>query len=121
VNYVNWFEIPVENIDRATKFYSTVMGIKMQTEEMGPAKMAIFPSDTVGSVHGSLVQGPGNTPSDKGSLLYLNGGEDLAEPLSRVEAAGGKILEGKKNIGEHGFVAIFKDTEGNRLAFHSMK
>ena len=66
------------------------------------------------------THGNGNKPSAEGALVYLNGGEDLAVPLSRVEQAGGKVLMPKTSIGENGFMAIFTDTEGNRVAFHSM-
>ena len=63
----------------------------------------------------------GYEPSSSGALIYLNGGEDLSIPLSRVEAAGGKIIRPKTAIGANGFMAQFTDTEGNRIAFHSMK
>ena len=59
--------------------------------------------------------------ADKGALLYLNGGEDLSVPLNRVEGAGGKVLQEKTSIGGNGFMAIFGDTEGNRIALHSVK
>ena len=52
---------------------------------------------------------------------YLNGGDDLDVPLSRVEAAGGQVILPKTSIGPNGFMARFIDTEGNRVAFHSMK
>jgi len=54
-------------------------------------------------------------------MVYLNGGEDLSVPLARVEAAGGTIIKSKTRIGENGFMAIFKDTEGNHVALHSRK
>ena len=74
-----------------------------------------------GGVGGAVVSGEGYEPSDKGSIVYLNGGEDLAGPLEKVEAAGGKVVIPKTSIGENGFFAHFIDTEGNRVAFHSMK
>ena len=63
----------------------------------------------------------GYEPTNKGSLVYLNGGEDLSVPLSKVEAAGGKILLPKTALGPNGFMAHFTDTEGNKVGFHSMK
>ena len=56
----------------------------------------------------------------KRQTVYLNGGDDLNIPLGRVEAAGGKIIMPKTDIQENGFIAQFIDTEGNRVAFHSM-
>jgi len=58
--------------------------------------------------------------SAMGSMVYLNGGDDLSVPLSRVEAAGGKVLLDKMSIGEYGFIAYFLDSEGNKVALHSM-
>ena len=119
MNYINWFEIPATDIERASRFYSDVMATQLVQQEFGGAQMAMFQSDNQGDVHGAIIKGDGYVPSDKGSLLYLNGGDDLAIPLARVKAAGGEVLQPKMGIGEHGFIAIFKDTEGNRVAFHS--
>src|SRR5438128_3518365 len=111
-NAINWFEIPVSDIERAAKFYSKVLAADMPTSDFSGTKMAFFLCDRDG-VHGALVQGEGYVPSEKGAVVYLNGGEDLAPALARVKAAGGAIIRDKFAIGEHGFVAFFKDTEGN--------
>jgi predicted enzyme related to lactoylglutathione lyase len=90
-------------------------------EAMG-MKMAFFPADMQnGGVGGGIIQGEGYEPSKNGTLVYLNGGDDLSVPLSRVEKAGGKILIPKMSLGPNGFKAHFLDTEGNQVAFHSMK
>ncbi|MCA6441237.1 MAG: VOC family protein [Chitinophagaceae bacterium] len=118
---INWFEIPASDFERAKKFYETVLAISMQlpSQEMN---YAMFPADMQsGEIGGGLVEEKGYEPSEKGSLVYLNGGEDLDVPLARVEAAGGKILTLKTSLGPNGFMATFLDTEGNRVAFHSMK
>ena len=119
-NTVVWFEIPVKDLNRAVKFYSQVLGVEVQPVEAGPNKMAFFPF-APGVASGALVESKENSPNEKGTLVYLNGGDDLSLPLKRVDVAGGKILQGKTGIGDHGFIAIFKDTEGNRVALHSMK
>jgi predicted enzyme related to lactoylglutathione lyase len=120
-NAINWFEIPAKNFDRAKKFYETVLNINMMIPFEG-MKYAMFPADMQkGEIGGGLVEEQGYEPSPIGALVYLNGGEDLAVPLSKVEAAGGKIIMPKKSIDANGFMAIFTDTEGNRMAFHSMK
>jgi uncharacterized protein len=120
-NAINWFEIPATNFERAKKFYENVLGITMMTPFEG-MKYAMFPADMQnGEIGGGLVEEQGYTPSQDGAVVYLNGGEDLSVPLSKVEAAGGSIIIPKKSIGENGFMAIFTDTEGNRMAFHSMK
>ena len=120
-NYINWFEIPVADMDRAAKFYNTVFGIEVQPMAFGEHKMGIFAHTQDSGVAGALVQGEGYSPSDKGPLLYMNGGEDLSAALSKVETAGGSIVAPKVQISpENGYMAIFKDTEGNKLAMHSM-
>ncbi len=119
-NFVVWFDIPVQNLDRAMKFYSTVMSVELKSMEIGPNKQANFPF-TPGVASGSLKESKEVEPNAVGTMVYLNGGEDLSVPLARVEAAGGKIVKEKTRIGENGFMAIFKDTEGNRVALHSRK
>lgn len=121
-NAINWFEIPVKNFDKAQKFYETVLGEKTQVMEAMGMKSAFFDADLQnGGIGGCIIQGNGNEPSQQGSLVYLNGGDDLDIPLSKVEAAGGKIVLPKTAIGSNGFMAHFIDTEGNKVGLHSMK
>lgn len=117
---INWFEIPAADFARAKKFYSTIMDGELPEMEMGGFMMAFFPADNTG-VGGAIVSGEGCVPSDKGSLIYLNGGDDLNTVLSRVEDAGGKVIMPKTAIGnDYGYCAIFTDSEGNRMGLHSM-
>jgi len=122
VNALNWFEIPATDISRAIKFYSTIFGYEnMQSMDFGGFKMAFFPMEGEG-VGGALCQCDGYKPSQEGALIYLNGGLDLANSLSKVEASGGKIILQKRQISEeYGYMALFIDSEGNRVALHSMK
>lgn len=122
-NVVGWFEIPTLDMDRAVKFYETVFDFKLQREQMGELDMAWFPfnMEAYGSA-GSLVCMPDSyKPSADGTVVYLTANSgDLAKEMSRVEAAGGKVLMEKKQISEeHGFMGLFLDTEGNRVAMHS--
>ncbi len=119
-NAINWFEIPAENFARGVEFYEKVFDTQMYKQEMLGYNMAFFPMDK--GVGGAVVQGKGYEPCDKGVLVYLNGGDDLSLPLSKVEKAGGKILVPKTLITEEiGYFAIFMDTEGNKVALHSPK
>lgn len=120
-NAINWFEIPVKNFDRALGFYEAILGSKMQAMEMHGMKSAFFPADLQNGIGGCITKAEGYEPSKNGTLVYLNGGEDLSDPLSKVEKAGGKILMPKTAIGQNGFMAHFEDTEGNKVALHSMK
>lgn len=122
-NAINWFEIPVTDYERAKRFYSEVLGVEIIDHHMDDknVKYGIFPYDMESHrVGGALMQMEGMHPSTDGSTVYLNGGDDLNEPLSRVEPAGGKVIMPKMDIQENGFIAQFTDTEGNRVAFHSM-
>ena len=122
-NALNWFEISVSDIKRATKFYEAVFGIKMETQNMMGMDMAFFPYEPgSGKASGGLVQGPMHKPSSDGVKLYLNANPDLSKALSKVEKAGGKITMPKTKIGDDiGFMAFFVDTEGNTIALHSQK
>ncbi len=84
----------------------------------GPGiKGALFPVSGLG---GTLIQGEGFTPSYQGSIVYLNGGNDLNTVLNRITGAGGRVLLEKTEIGgDRGFFAYFEDTEGNRVGLHS--
>ena len=122
-NVVGWFEIPVNDLERATKFYEKVLDLKLQRNMMGPLDMAWFPwlEDGTGSP-GSLVKHSGfYVPSAEGVLVYLTAHSgDLENELKRVEPAGGKVIKKKTKISEeYGFMALILDTEGNRVALHS--
>lgn len=117
-NPVNWFEIPVNDMAAAKAFYESALGIEITPSEMGPKRMGFFPMEmgAPGSA-GTLVQGEGYVPSHEGSLVYLH--VDHIDPtLEAINADGGKTLMPRMNIGEHGFIAHFQDTEGNRVALH---
>ena len=122
-NVVGWFEIPVTDMERAMKFYETVFEFELSRNQMGPLAMAWFPWVDKGTGSGgSLVCYPGQyTPSGDGTLVYFTAWSgDVAVELARVEAAGGNVLMEKKEISpEHGYMALFLDTEGNRIALHS--
>jgi len=118
---VNWFEIPVKDLDRAVRFYEKAFEVKLSTEEMAGLKMAMFPfKQGAPGAAGSLVQGASYEPSHAGSVVYFTV-EDIPETLRRITANGGRTLMPMTGIGEYGSIAQFEDTEGNRLALHSMK
>ncbi len=120
-NPVQWLEIAVIDIERAKKFYEKVFGLEFQLIEMPDTKMYIFGApdmeNAAGSA-GSLVQSEYYKPSTDGTVVYFSS-EDLSVELARVEAAGGKIMLPKTDIGEFGFYAHILDTEGNKIGLHS--
>jgi predicted enzyme related to lactoylglutathione lyase len=118
---LNWFEIPVTDFARAKTFYETVLGITIAPMALGSAMMGMLSSDPE-AVGGAIVLGEGGAPSQNGTMVYLNGGEDLAPMLARAAQAGGAVAVPKTEIGNgFGFFAHFVDTEGNKVGLHSMK
>lgn len=118
-NVINWFEIPVTDLDRARRFYEATFAVSMRVEEMGGMRMAIFPYADP-ATGGALLACPEGKPGDHGVVIYLNGGDDLAVPLARAVEAGGTVLMPKTEISPQiGFIAMFADSEGNRIGLHS--
>lgn len=120
-NAINWFEIPVNNFDKAKSFYEKVFNSELSVMEMGPMKMAMFPWEQGGTGStGALIKAETYVPSYDGSMVYFSV-EDIDGTLNLVNGNGGKTLNPKMSIGEYGFVAHFEDCEGNRVALHSNK
>lgn len=116
---LNWFEIPVTDLARAKEFYSRVLQADLREESLSGRNMAILPYQN-GGVGGAIIQGDGLVPSTEGTIIYLDAGDDLAGALSRVEAAGGKVVMGATLLSDQiGSIAMFLDSEGNRVALHS--
>ena len=124
-NVVGWFELPVMDMERAIRFYESVFEFKISRNKMDSLDMGWFPwlEDKPGTP-GSLVCSPEHyKPSNDGVLVYFTAHSgDLANELSRVEKAGGKVIQDKTLIAEdYGYMAIIIDSEGNRIALHSRK
>jgi len=119
-----WFEIYVDDMERASKFYETVFDVKLEALPNpgdDPLQMRSFPGnmEKYGS-NGALVKIEGVKAGGNSTLIYF-GTEDCTAEENRVEKAGGKIFKPKMSIGEFGFISLFYDTEGNMAGLHSMK
>ncbi len=120
-NALNWFEIPTVDLDRATKFYQTIFDCELIPMDLANGlRMRMFPieGETTG---GAICHHPDfYKPSTDGVVVYLNGNPDLQVALDRIEDAGGKVLMPKTEISaEYGFMALFMDSEGNRVGLHN--
>ncbi len=117
-NALNWFEIPVTNLDRATRFYERVLDTELKREVFAGNPMAVFaaPPPAVG---GALVVMPHRKPSADGALVYLDASGKLDAALARTAEAGGEVLLARTDIGEPGFIAVVRDTEGNHVGLHA--
>ncbi len=121
---ISWFEIPSVDLDRAAKFYETIFGLQLIPMDLAQIRMRMFPmDDPMTGIGGAIVHATGfyEPSAVAGPLIYLNGNPDVQYVLDRVEGAGGKIVIPKTEISpEHGHMAVFIDTEGNRIALHSV-
>ncbi|MFD1614735.1 VOC family protein [Gelatiniphilus marinus] len=119
-NMVGWFEIPVADMDRAKAFYETVFNIEIAIHDFGETLMGWFPfEEGKEGAAGCLIIQESYVPSQEGTLVYFMS-DDVQIELDRIEKAGGKIHQPKTKISpEYGFMAVFIDTEGNRVALHS--
>lgn len=110
---LKWFEIPVQKLNRARKFYENILNLSLEELDVAEStSMMLFPDGT-----GALVRHPDfYVPSKEGVLVYLDCREDMDTVLDLVPKQGGKILIDKREISEErGFMAIIQDTEGNRI------
>ena len=124
MNPIGWIEIPVSNLERAEKFYKEYFGFELDRQaEKNGITMSWFPMkmDQYGSAC-TLIHGEGFVPSHEGATLYFTApGDTVEKGLEIAEKMGVKVLLPKTDIGEHGFYALIEDSEGNRIAIHSMK
>jgi hypothetical protein len=121
-NMVGWFEIPVLDMQRAKAFYEAVFEVAVEVHQMGELEMGWFPmADGKKGAAGSLVRQPDfyHPSATAGVVIYFTCA-DVAASLARVTKSGGTVLQPKKEIGEgYGYMGLFQDTEGNRIALHS--
>jgi len=118
-NQLVWVDIPVLDIDRAIVFYSAVLGAPLAKQEYPGFVIGLLPGAGT-DVSGCLYVSETDKPSEVGPLIYLNCSGRLADAVAAVSANGGTVIKDAHEIGPHGFRAIVKDTEGNRIALHSM-
>jgi uncharacterized protein len=121
---ISWFEIPANNLERATAFYQTIFNCTLVPVDMPNIKMRMFPlTDIENGIGGAVVDSGGfhNPSATDGPLIYLNANPDVQLILNKVAAAGGTIIVPKTAISDaFGYMAIIIDTEGNRIGFHSI-
>ncbi len=121
-NAINWFEIPAIELERAKDFYEGIFKINMDFMDNGEMKMYVFPMDpSSGKVSGGIAASEFHEPAQSGGpLLYLNANPSIDLVLKRIEENGGKILIPKTRISEDvGFMAFFRDSEGNTIGLHA--
>lgn len=118
-NLLNWVEIPVNDFDRALKFYSQILSAEISVFNMGGQSYGLFPTEDQKNT-GALVKGEYYKPSQDGIVVYLDGGEDLNCILSKVDDAGGQVIMEKTFLSpEAGYIGLFIDSEGNKIGLQN--
>lgn len=123
MNAVGWFDLYVDELDRAVGFYETVFACELAPigDPTGESRMMSFPADmSAYGAGGALTKSPHARPGAGGTVIYFNA-EDCAVEEARVAGAGGKVVRPKFSIGEFGFVSLCEDTEGNLFGISSMQ
>jgi len=123
MNAVAWFDIYVDDIDRAVSFYEAILDVKLEAmgDPTGETQMMSFPAVMANyGAAGALTKSPHAGPGVGGTIIYF-AAEDCANVESRVVGAGGQIIRPKFSIGDFGFVSLLQDTEGNMIGLNSMK
>ena len=117
-NRAVWFDIPVVDLDRAAAFYRAVLGIDVMRSDFDGFSFCVLQHDDGNG--GCLVPNADEVSANKGILLYMNVNGRIRDAMSRIGASGGTIVEPTRAIGPHGFRAVVLDSEGNRIALHSV-
>ena len=120
-NAITWFEIPVANLDRAQRFYETVLGRALRREDFGGEPLVVFPYEQP-APGGCLQPGAGGSAAPgSGIRIYLECGPSIDAVLGRIEAAGGQLTVPKTELPRGlGFIAHLRDTEGNEVGLHAL-
>ena len=115
-----WVDIPVLDLDRAIAFYAAVVGTPVDKMGGPGFTFGLFKHEG-NSVGGCLIEPEdGVAPSLWGPLVYLDASGRLDAAVAAAEANGGKVIKPKHSIAPNGFRAVIADSEGNRVALHSM-
>lgn len=119
-NPVCWFEIYVDDLSRAVKFYETVLDTRLEelNAPMPGLEMMAFPMGEVPGASGALCKMEGVKAGGGSTMVYFSCA-DCGVEASRIEAAGGKLMQPKTSIGPYGFIAIGEDSEGNTFGLHT--
>lgn len=116
---VNWFEIPVSNMQKATALYEAMLDRKLALSDFGGVPHAVMSNSDASCTSGALIQDPARPPRrGSGTVLYLHATDGVASCLARAVEAGAKVVQPRTEIGEHGAIAQIEDLDGNVIGLH---
>jgi predicted enzyme related to lactoylglutathione lyase len=117
---INWFEIPVTNIDKAAALYAAVLGVELKREDFFGVPHAVFLKGDQDGVTGTLISDPKRAPSKGvGTVVYLHAKDGVAACLARATTAGAKVVQPTTAIGPFGTIALIEDLDGNVVGLHA--
>jgi predicted enzyme related to lactoylglutathione lyase len=117
-NAINWFEIPVTNLEKAVTFYTHVLGQPMRPEDAGGRPSAVFAYDGTEAIGGALIEDP-HQSRGAGVVIYLDAPDGVDQSLARATAAGAKTRLPATSIGPNGWIVLIEDLDGNVVGLHS--
>jgi hypothetical protein len=118
-NVVNWFEIPVSNIEQASALYAAMLDTKLEQSVFGGVPHAVISNADHSCVSGALVSDPKRPPNrGNGTLIYLNAPDGVARCVARAVEAGAKVVQPLTPIDPHGTIALIEDLDGNVIGLH---
>jgi len=117
-NQITWVDMPVLDLDRAISFYSAILAGKVEKEQYEAFTFGLLPHVQT-NVSGCLIPSSAEDIINRGVLIYFNVEGRIDDAINQVSPHGGEIIEAKHSMGPHGYRAIIKDSEGNRIALHS--
>lgn len=116
---VNWFEIPVTDIEKARSLYEAMLDMKLPVSDFGGVPHAVLSNSNASCTSGALVSDPTRPPKrGSGTVLYLHATDGVARCLSRAVEAGAKVVQPRTEIGPHGAIALIEDLDGNVIGLH---
>ena len=119
INVVNWFEIPVSNIEQASALYAAMLDIKLQQSVFGGIPHAVLTNKDMSCVSGALVSDPNRPPKrGNGTVIYLHATDGVARCIARAVEAGAKVVQPRTVIDPHGTIALIEDLDGNVIGLH---
>jgi len=116
---VNWFEIPVSNIEKAAKLYEAMLDTKLPITDFGGVPHAVMANSDRSCTSGALISDPKRLPvRGSGTVVYLHATDGVARCVSRAVEAGAKVIQPRTDIGPHGAIALVEDLDGNVIGLH---
>ncbi|MFN8770807.1 MAG: VOC family protein [Neisseriaceae bacterium] len=119
-NTIVWFDFPVKDLEKATKFYSAVLDKDLKINSEHGFNMTVFPHEEAGDdVAGCLYEASDAAPHQSGMLIYFDVNNRIQDAVSKVTLHGGQVIEPVSSIGPWGYRAVVSDCEGNKIALYS--